>query len=74
MCRTAHVRALYAFVYSRVGTCEAAEEITSEVFLAALAHLDPSRGEPSSVAWLYRVAHHAVNEYWRAGRSARDRA
>lgn len=67
----AHVGALYAFVYSCVGTREAAEEITSEVFLAARDHLDPSSAEPSSVAWLYGVARRAVDEYWRAGRAAR---
>lgn len=66
-----HLRALYAFVYSCVGTREAAEDITGEVFLAALVNFDASPGEPSIVAMLYRVARHAVSEYWRAGRSER---
>ena len=34
--------------------------------MKALAHLDPTRSETSIVAWLYRVAHNAVNDYWRA--------
>ena len=67
----AHVRPIYAFIFSRVGNREAAEDLTSEVFLRALAHLDPTREEHSIVAWLYRVARNAVNDYWRAGRAAR---
>ena len=67
----AHVRPIYAFIFSRVGNREAAEDLTSEVFLRALAHLDPTREEHSIVAWLYRVARNAVNDYWRAERGAR---
>ena len=66
-----HVRSLYAFIYSRVGNREAAEDITSDVFVKALAHLDTSREERSIVAWLYRVARNAANDYWRIGRGAR---
>lgn len=66
-----YVRPLYAFVYNRVGNREAAEDITSDIFVKALAHLDPSREEHSIVAWLYRVAHNAVNDYWRVGHGAR---
>lgn len=67
----AHVRPLYAFIYSRVGNRETAEDITSEVFVKALAHLDPTREERSIVAWLYRVARNAINDHWRGGRGAR---
>jgi RNA polymerase sigma-70 factor, ECF subfamily len=66
-----YVRSLYAFIYSRVGNREAAEDITGDVFVKALAHLDPSREEHSIVAWLYRVAHNAINDYWRVGHGAR---
>ncbi len=66
----AHVRPIYAFIVSRVGNRAAAEDLTSEVFLRALAHLDPTREEHSIVAWLYRVARNAVNDYWRAGQRA----
>ena len=66
-----HVRSLYAFIYSKVGNREAAEDITSEVFVKALAHLDPAREEHSIVAWLYRVARNAVNDFWRVGHGAR---
>lgn len=66
-----HVRPLYAFVYSKVGNRETAEDITGDVFVKALAHLDPAREERSIVAWLYRVARNAVNDYWRIGYGAR---
>jgi RNA polymerase sigma-70 factor (ECF subfamily) len=66
-----HVWPLYAFIYSKVGNREAAEDIASEVFTKALTHLDPTREEHSIVAWLYRVAHNAVVDYWRAGHGAR---
>lgn len=66
----AHARPLYAFVYSKVGNREAAEDITSDVFIKALSHLDLAREEHSVVAWLYRVARNAVADYWRAGRGA----
>ncbi len=63
----AHVRSLYAFVYSKVGNREAAEDITADVFTKALTRLDPTREEYSIVAWLFRVARNAVNDYWRSG-------
>src|SRR5437764_15164398 len=66
-----HVQPLYAFIYSKVGNREAAEDITSDVFTKALTHLDPTRAEHSIAAWLYRVARNAVVDYWRAGRGSR---
>ena len=65
-----HIRPIYGFVYSKVGNREAAEDLTSEVFVRALAHMDPTRDERSIVAWLYRVARNLVNDYWRVGYAA----
>ena len=65
-----HVHAIYAFIYGRVGNRETAEDITSEVFIKALAHLDPSREARSVAAWLYRVARNAVADYWRGAGGA----
>lgn len=67
----AQVRPLYGFIYHKVGNREAAEDITGDVFMKALTHLDLSRGEQSAVAWLYQVARHAVADYWRASSGAR---
>jgi RNA polymerase sigma factor (sigma-70 family) len=66
----AHVRSIYGFIFSKVGNREAAEDLTSDVFLRALAHIDPSREEHSIIAWLYRVARNVVNDYWRVGKAA----
>lgn len=66
----AHVRAIYAFIYTRVGNREAAEDLTSDVFLKALTRLDPAREEHSVVAWLFRVARNAVTDYWRGAHAA----
>jgi RNA polymerase sigma factor (sigma-70 family) len=62
-----HVRSIYAFIYSKVGNREAAEDLTSDVFVKALAHLDTGRNDASIAAWLYRVARNAVTDYWRVG-------
>ena len=61
-----HARAIYGFIYVKVGNREAAEDLTSEVFLRAVSHLDPAREERSILAWLYRVATNLVNDHWRS--------
>jgi RNA polymerase sigma-70 factor (ECF subfamily) len=66
----AHARAIYGFIYVKVGSREAAEDLTSEVFLRAVSHLDPTREERSILAWLYRVATNLVNDYWRSHHGA----
>src|ERR1700757_4188473 len=63
-----HMRPVYSFIYSKVGNREAAEDLTSEVFVKAVTHLDVARDERSIVAWLYRVARNATNDYWRVPR------
>jgi RNA polymerase sigma factor (sigma-70 family) len=65
----AHVRPIYCFIYSKVGNRETAEDLTSDVFVRALSHLDPTREEHSIIAWLYRVARNLVTDYWRQGQS-----
>jgi RNA polymerase sigma-70 factor (ECF subfamily) len=64
------MRPLYAYIYSKVGNREAAEDITADVFIKALTHLDLTREERSIIAWLFRVARNAVNDYWREGHGA----
>jgi RNA polymerase sigma-70 factor (ECF subfamily) len=66
----AHVRSIYGFIFSKVGNREAAEDLTSDVFVKALVHVDPNRDEHSVVAWLFRVARNAVNDYWRVRHAA----
>jgi RNA polymerase sigma-70 factor (ECF subfamily) len=65
-----YVRPIYGFIYSKVGNRETAEDLTSDVFLRALTHVDGEREEHSVVAWLYRVARNLVNDFWRQGQAA----
>jgi len=59
---------VYAYVARRVRSREEAEDVTSEVFhqaLANIAHFE-WRGAPF-VAWLLRIAAHAIASRWRDG-------
>ena len=62
---------VYAFVVRRVRDCDVAEDLTSEVFQKALAHLPDFdwRGVPFS-AWLIRIASNLVHDHWK--RTARE--
>jgi RNA polymerase sigma-70 factor (ECF subfamily) len=57
---------IYRFVYSHVRNREAAEDLTSQIFLKAVRSLDLKQSAYSGSAWLFRVAHTTVADYWRA--------
>lgn len=62
-----HRATVYRYVRFRVATREAAEDVTSEVFLKALRALpryDPTRAAPRT--WLLRIARNAVTDHLRA--------
>jgi RNA polymerase sigma-70 factor (ECF subfamily) len=62
----AHYAAIGAYLFRRCGDAHAAEDLLSEVFLAALRALP--RFEVRAVpfrAWLYRIATHAANRFMR---------
>lgn len=61
-----HVVGIYRFVYARVGNHPDAEDLTAQVFVRAVEQLDTSRDPRQVAAWLYRVAHNAIADYWRA--------
>jgi RNA polymerase sigma-70 factor (ECF subfamily) len=62
---------VYAFILSRVRQRQIAEDLTSDVFHKALAHLPGFdwRGIPFA-AWLMRIASNVVNDQWK--KSARE--
>jgi RNA polymerase sigma-70 factor, ECF subfamily len=62
---------VYAFIVRRVRDRDATEDLTSEVFHKALAHLPNFdwRGVPFS-AWLIRIASNLVHDHWK--RTARE--
>lgn len=62
-----HREPVYRYVRFRVATREAAEDVTSEVFMKALRSLpryDPKRSAPRT--WLLRIARNAVTDHLRA--------
>jgi RNA polymerase sigma factor (sigma-70 family) len=61
---------MYRYCYARLGSREAAEDATSEVFLKALSGIDGYRNGVF-VAWLFRIAQRVIiDAYRRGGRSA----
>jgi RNA polymerase sigma-70 factor, ECF subfamily len=61
-----HVVGVYRFIYARVGNHPDAEDLTAQVFVRAVEQLDTTREPGQIAAWLYRVAHNATADYWRA--------
>jgi RNA polymerase sigma-70 factor (ECF subfamily) len=62
-----HRPTVYRYVRFRLATREAAEDVTSEVFMKALRALeryDPSRASPRT--WLLRIARNAVTDHLRS--------
>jgi RNA polymerase sigma-70 factor (ECF subfamily) len=56
---------IYGFIYSKVGTRAAAEDLTSQVFLKAVRWLAADRSGDSIRSWLYTTARTAIADYWR---------
>jgi RNA polymerase sigma-70 factor (ECF subfamily) len=62
-----HADGLYAYVFSHVRPNVAdAEDLTQEVFLAACRGIGGYRGASSLKAWLFGIARHKVEDYYRA--------
>jgi RNA polymerase sigma-70 factor (ECF subfamily) len=62
---------IYHYVLARTGDPHAAEDLTADVFLRVVQHvqrfkLDASRPASSVSAWLYRIAANLVADYHRA--------
>jgi RNA polymerase sigma-70 factor (ECF subfamily) len=64
-----HIDRIYKYVRYRTGDDQTAEDITAEVFLRAIESLGTynDQGAPF-VAWLYRIAHARVIDYWRSSK------
>jgi RNA polymerase sigma-70 factor, ECF subfamily len=61
------VAPVHRYVSARVGTREEAEEVTQEVYLAALARIDSLRAadEAGLLAWLFQIARHKLADHLR---------
>jgi RNA polymerase sigma-70 factor, ECF subfamily len=63
-----YVAAVYRYCYHRLGSTQAAEDATSEVFLKALGALPRHRPGQSFRSWLFVIAHNVVTDSYRARR------
>jgi len=61
-----YVDRIYNYVFYRVGDTQDAQDLTARVFYRALAHMEEyhDRGAPFA-AWLYRIAHNLVANWYR---------
>jgi RNA polymerase sigma-70 factor (ECF subfamily) len=65
---------VYAYVSYRVACVEDVEDLTAQTFLKAIEELGrfSYRGEGSFAAWLFRIAHNSVSDFYRRGGKAHD--
>lgn len=64
---------IYRFIYFRVGgDVEVAEDITSEVFMKALEHIEKLDIEKHPKSWLYTVARNKLKNYYRDKKTEQD--
>ncbi len=61
-----YVTRLYRYLYARVGCAAEAEDLTSQVFIAALEGLPRYRHRGNFAAWLFSLARRKVADYYRA--------
>lgn len=61
-----YVEKIYNYLYYKTSSQSKAEDFTAQVFLRALDHIEDyeDRGHPFS-AWLYRIAHNMVVNWYR---------
>lgn len=64
-----HLDQIYRYIFYKVGDAKKAEDLTEKVFLNAWEAIEgyQIRGHPFS-SWLYRIAHNAVVDFYRAER------
>lgn len=61
-----HAKAVYNFLYFRLGGKEAAEDLTGDIFVKVITNYSrykPDKGEFK--VWLFAIAHNALRDYFR---------
>lgn len=68
-----YINRIYSYVYYRTGNVHEAEDLTERVFMRAMRHIEnyTDRGLPFS-AWLYRIAHNLVANWYRDNSRRRE--
>ncbi len=56
---------VYRYIYSKIGSREEAEDLTSQVFMKALKNIDYQRDQHSLQKWLVQVMKTTIADYWR---------
>ena len=69
-----YVHRIYRYCYSRTNRANDAEDLTAQVFLAALEEIGRYRGRGPFAAWLFAIARHKCNDYHRAHYRGREEA
>jgi RNA polymerase sigma-70 factor (ECF subfamily) len=69
----AYVDRIYHYIYARVSTVHAAEDLTGDVFVRVLEGLPTYEDRSTPIlAWMYRIAHARVIDYYRRSRYANN--
>ena len=64
-----YIRPIYRYIFSKVGESRETEDLTAQVFLAALESLPRYRHNGYFAAWLFGIARHKVADHFRSHRS-----
>ena len=63
-----YVQPVYRYLYSRVESVHAAEDLTSQTFIAAYEALPKYRERGQFAAWLFQIARSKMNDHFRRSR------
>jgi len=63
-----YIQPVYRYLYSRIGDVHAAEDVTSQTFMAAYEALPKYRERGQFSAWLFRIARSKMNDHFRRNR------
>ncbi len=61
-----YIRPIYRYIYSKVGEVRQTEDLTAQVFLAALESLPRYRHDGHFAAWLFSIARHKIVDHYRS--------
>jgi RNA polymerase sigma-70 factor, ECF subfamily len=60
-----YIGPIYRYIFSKVGESKEAEDLTAQVFLAALEGLARYRHNGHFAAWLFSIARHKISDHFR---------